>query len=146
MTPLIPSATPAKHGGYALALVCGPVGAWLTLQIGLGLRATACTPSALLTLLVLAPVAEETVFRLGLHDWLLSKFQAQIGPVSLANVLVALIFGTVHALNHGSGLMLLSAVPALVFGWLWEASARRLIMPVSAHAWYNLCIVLASCQ
>jgi membrane protease YdiL (CAAX protease family) len=145
MTPLISSAAYSKPAAYALALVCGPIGAWLTLQLGLGLRATACAPGALFTLLVLAPIAEETVFRFGLHNWLLTKFEARIGAVSLANLLVALTFGVLHALNHGTTLMLLSAVPALMLGWLWESSGRRLLVPVLVHAWYNLCVVLASC-
>jgi membrane protease YdiL (CAAX protease family) len=145
MTPLRPPTARSNHAVYALALVGGPVGAWLALQIGLGLRDAACAPAALFTLLVLAPIAEETVFRFGLHRWLLGKSWAQPGGISLANVLVALIFGLLHALTHGSPLMLLTAAPALVVGWLWEASGQRLIVPVLVHAWYNLCITLASC-
>jgi membrane protease YdiL (CAAX protease family) len=131
--------------GYAAAVVGGPLGAWLIVQAGLGLGRAACAPTALLTLLVLAPIIEETVFRFGLHNWLAAKFDAQLGSLSLANVLVAGVFGSLHALHQGSAWMLLTAVPALVFGWMWELSGRRLIVPVLVHAWYNLCITLASC-
>ena len=85
------------------------------------------------------------MFRFGVHSWFASNFRGGIGCLSLANVLVAIIFGTLHALHQGSILMLLTAVPALMFGWVWELSAGRLIVPILTHAWYNLCIVLASC-
>jgi membrane protease YdiL (CAAX protease family) len=132
--------------GYAAAVLGGPLGAWLLVQAGWGLRNAACAPNALLTLLVLAPIIEETVFRFGLHNWFAAKFHGRVACLSLANVLVALVFGGLHALHQGSAMMLLTAVPALVFGWMWELSGRQLIVPVLVHAWYNLCITLASCQ
>jgi membrane protease YdiL (CAAX protease family) len=146
MTPALPPAHQSKLVAYAAAAACGPLGACLMLQIGLGLRSAGCAPSALLTLLVVAPIAEETVFRLGLHNWLAAKLSARVGCLSLANVLVAVVFGSLHALHQGSALLLLTAAPALVFGWMWELSGRRLMVPVLLHAWYNLCIALASCQ
>ncbi|MEI8029738.1 MAG: JDVT-CTERM system glutamic-type intramembrane protease [Comamonadaceae bacterium] len=145
MNPALAPACRSKLVAYSVAAACGPLGAWLLLQIGLGLRSAACAPGALLTLLVIAPIAEETVFRLGLHNWLAAKWNAQVGCLSLANVLVAIVFGSLHALHQGSALLLLTAAPALVFGWMWELSGRRLMVPVLLHAWYNLCIALASC-
>jgi membrane protease YdiL (CAAX protease family) len=146
MTPALPSACRSKLVAYAAAAACGPLGAWLMLQMGLGLRSAACAPSALLTLLIIAPIAEETVFRLGLHNWLATRLNAHVGCLSLANVLAAVVFGGMHALHQGSALLLLTAAPALVYGWMWELSRRRLMVPVLLHAWYNLCITLASCQ
>jgi hypothetical protein len=145
MTEPKPLALQAKRAAYALAFACGPVGAWIALQIGLGLPTAACTPLPLLSLLLIAPIAEETVFRRGLQNWLLEKITLRFGPLSLANALVALIFGSLHALHQGSALMLVTVVPALVFGWLWELSGRRLLIPILFHAWYNLCVALASC-
>ncbi len=136
----------SRFAAYGLAGVCGPVGAWLALQIGIGLGATGCTPTALLTLLLIAPIAEETVFRLGLHNWLLTRLQTRWGALSLANVLVALLFAALHALHQDSIRMLLTAAPALLLGWLWERSGRRLQVPIVVHAWFNLCLVLASCR
>ena len=136
----------SRFAAYGLAGVCGPVGAWLALQIGIGLGATGRTPTALLTLLLIAPIAEETVFRLGLHNWLLTRLQTRWGALSLANVLVALLFAALHALHQDSIRMLLTAAPALLLGWLWERSGRRLQVPIVVHAWFNLCLVLASCR
>lgn len=115
-------------------------------RIGLSLQSAACAPIGLLTLLVIAPIIEETVFRYGLQNWLNASFPTGVGCVSLANVMVALIFGAMHSLHQGSIWMLLTTVPALLFGWVWELSAGRLIVPVLLHAWYNLCIVLLSCH
>jgi membrane protease YdiL (CAAX protease family) len=134
-----------KIAACAFLLGCGPFGAWLALQLGLGIGNARCGPFALLILLVIAPAAEETVFRFGLHRWLGGKLQARAGSLSLANVLVALLFGSLHAVHQGSPLMFLTAVPALILGWSWELSAGRLVVPVLLHAWYNLCIVVASC-
>ncbi len=103
---------------YGLVFACGPVGAWLALHSGIGLGAASCTPTALLTLLLIAPIAEETVFRLGLHNFLLNRFQMRWGALSLANALVAVVFSALHALHQGSIRMLLTAVPALLLGWL----------------------------
>ena len=145
MTPLLPALRRPLFAAYGLAFACGPVGAWLALYIGIGLGATACTPPALLTLLLIAPIAEETVFRLGLHNWLLERLPTRWGALSLANVLVAVVFAALHALHQGSLGMLLTAAPALMLGWLWERSGRRLQVPIAAHAWFNLCLTLASC-
>ena len=145
MSPLIHPVHQSRLAAYGLACICGPVGAWLALALGLGLGATACTPAALLTLLLIAPIAEETVFRLGLHNCLLDRFPTRWGALSLANAGVAVVFAALHALHQGSIGMLLTAAPALLLGWLWERSGRRLQVPIAAHAWFNLCLVLASC-
>jgi membrane protease YdiL (CAAX protease family) len=145
MTQPVYSSRQFIFASYGVAFACGPLGAWMTLRLGLGLPSTACAPVALLTLLVIAPVVEEIVFRLGLQNWLAARSSTHIGGLSLANGLGALAFGSLHALHQGSAWMLLTAVPALVLGWVFELSGRRLTVPVLLHAWYNLCITLASC-
>jgi membrane protease YdiL (CAAX protease family) len=145
MTQPVYPARQLKLACYGVAFACGPLGAWLTLRLGLGLHGATCAAGALLTLLVIAPVVEEIVFRRGLQNWLAARFSAHIGGLSLANGLVALTFGSLHALHQGSAWMLLTAAPALVLGWMFELSGRRLTVPVLLHAWYNLCITLASC-
>ncbi len=141
-----PASRRMQGAAYAAAVACGPVGAWLALELGLGLRQAACTPVALLTLLLIAPIAEETVFRLGLHQALLKRCKAQWGALSLANAGVALAFAALHALHQGSAWMWLTIAPALLLGWLWELGAQRLRVPVLFHAWFNLCLILASCR
>ena len=131
--------------GYLLAVACGPLGAWAAMQTGLALPGSACGASALLILLLAAPVLEESIFRGGLHAWLARRAPARLGCLSLANLVVAGVFGAMHAIHQQSSLMLLSAAPALMMGWVWELSGARLLAPVLLHAWYNLCIVVLSC-
>lgn len=146
MSQALPASRHLQSAAYAAAVACGPAGAWLALQIGLGLRPAGCTPVAWITLLLIAPVAEETVFRLGLQQALLKRSKLHWGALSLANAVVALAFAALHALHQGSVWMLLTIAPALLLGWLWELSGGRLRLPVLFHAWFNLCLVLASCR
>jgi len=145
MTQPLTCARIPKLAAYVLAVGCGPVGAWLMMQTGLNLGNAACASTGLLTLLLVAPVAEEIVFRYGLQRWLAIKFTAKVSDLSLANVNTAIIFAMLHALHQRNALMLLTFVPSLFFGWVWELSAARLIVPILLHAWYNLCLVIASC-
>jgi membrane protease YdiL (CAAX protease family) len=130
---------------YALILGLGPLGAWVATHIGMELNGTACHSMALLTLLLLAPVAEETVFRLGLQRWIHTRLSMSAGPLSMSNLLTAVVFGSLHALHHGNPLMMLTMFPSLVFGWIWENKAKQLRYPVLVHAWYNLCLVISGC-
>jgi membrane protease YdiL (CAAX protease family) len=130
---------------YALILGLGPVGAWVATHIGMELNGTACHSTALLTLLLLAPAAEETVFRLGLQRWIDARLSMSAGPLSMSNLLTAVVFGSLHALHHGTPLMVLTMFPSLVCGWVWENNAKQLRYPVLVHAWYNLCLVISGC-
>jgi membrane protease YdiL (CAAX protease family) len=140
--PCLPFATT-----LAVAVACGPIGAWIAWLAGLGLRDGGCSARAAVMLLVVAPALEEVVLRAGLHAWLSRQWSNHaLGCFSLANVLVALVFAALHAMNQASLPILATAVPALLIGWAWEAGAGRLLVPVLLHAWYNLCLVVASCQ
>lgn len=124
----------------------GPLGAELARQAGLGLQPTTCKPGSGFILLVLAPLAEEIIFRRGLHAWLATRLTRMWHGVSLPNLLVALLFGLLHALRHGSAAMLLTALPALLIGLAWERSGRQLRVAVAVHAWYNASLMLLSCN
>ncbi|HSV69840.1 MAG TPA: JDVT-CTERM system glutamic-type intramembrane protease [Methylibium sp.] len=87
---------------------------------------------ALATTLAVAPLLEEIVFRLGLHDALLKRW----GPGWRANAAVALAFGVAHALLRSPGLGLGVLLPALVIGGVYERW-RRLWPCVLLHAAFN---------
>jgi membrane protease YdiL (CAAX protease family) len=139
-TPSIRQAAP-----YVLILALGPFGAWAAIHLGLAVGSAACDARALAILLLLAPLAEEAVFRLGVQRWLQARLPSRTGYLSRANLLTAVLFGGLHALHQGAPLMALTLLPALVCGWVWEQSAQRLRYPVLVHCWYNLCLVLPSC-
>jgi membrane protease YdiL (CAAX protease family) len=82
---------------------------------------------------------------LGIQRWLQTRFVWRAGHLSQANLLTALIFGSLHALHQSVPLMFLTMLPSLVLGWVWEKSAERLQYPVLLHSWYNLCLVIPSC-
>jgi membrane protease YdiL (CAAX protease family) len=117
----------------------------MAIHLNIGLAGAKCQATGLLVLLLLAPLVEETVFRLGLQRWLQGRINARIGPLSLANLLSSVVFAGLHVLRHGAPLMALTMMPALVFGWAWENSGGRLRYPVLIHGWYNLCLVVPSC-
>jgi uncharacterized protein len=131
--------------GLALSLLLAVPGAWLARDIGLGLPAKACGPTAMLSLLLLAPMLEEYLLRSGLHAWLLQRWPQRLGGLSLANALCAAVFAIGHALRQNSG-MLATVLPALWLGWLWERSGQRLLWPVLSHALFNAALLVWSCQ
>ncbi len=96
-------------------------------------------PAALATTLLLAPLLEEVVFRLGLHAALLKR----LGPGWRANALVALAFGLAHALLRSPALGLGVLAPALAIGWVYERW-RRLWPCVALHAAFNAAWLLAA--
>nr|WP_247740029.1 JDVT-CTERM system glutamic-type intramembrane protease [Endozoicomonas sp. G2_2] len=83
------------------------------------------------------PLLEEIVFRLGVHDALATRLPGRVGALTRANLLTAACFALAHLLQHPPGWALATFVPALVYGALWERH-RRLFVPVSVHAFYNL--------
>ncbi len=83
-------------------------------------------------LLALAPLAEESIFRAGLHETLLRHGQARW----LANALTALAFGAAHVALRGDPAALAVALPALLIGAVYERT-RRLWHCVALHAAMN---------
>jgi membrane protease YdiL (CAAX protease family) len=83
-------------------------------------------------LLVIAPLAEEIVFRLGLQEALLRRGLAPLA----ANVLTAVAFALAHLPAHSWVWSMLTFAPALALGALY-ARKRQLAPCVVLHAAMN---------
>ena len=83
-------------------------------------------------LLVLAPLIEEAVFRAGLQEALLRRWNAPLW----ANVFTALAFGLAHAAVRGDAAGFAVAVPALLIGAVY-GRWRQLRLCVALHAAMN---------
>lgn len=88
---------------------------------------------AAITLLVIAPCLEETVFRAGLHEALLRR---PVTSAALANLTVALVFGIAHAALQQTAWALAVALPAAAIGLLYQRT-RSLPACIAAHAAMN---------
>jgi len=88
-------------------------------------------------LLVAAPVLEETVFRAGLQQTLLERFQRR-GPVGAhgAGVLTGLAFAAWHVAARPSWLAATTLFPALAIGWLYQRR-RSVGACIGLHAIFN---------
>lgn len=132
MSPLRAIARPPTGWGAAAAAVFAALLLVALLAPAVAGLAPDLGAMRLLTLLVLAPVLEETVFRLGLHETLLRRGWRLWG----ANATVAAAFGLAHALVQGApGAW--AALPALLIGLSYGRN-RRLAPCVILHAAMNL--------
>ena len=94
-------------------------------------------PAPLLTLLLIAPVAEEVVFRSGLQETLLQRLNGRRPAGALAaNVLTAVAFAGVHLALRPGLLAGLTVLPALLVGWAYQRQ-RRLAPCIALHALFN---------
>lgn len=89
-------------------------------------------PMRLATLLLIAPLAEETLFRAGLQEALLRRGR----PRWLANGLTAAAFALAHALAWGEIAAVAVAAPALALGACY-GRWRRLRWCIALHALMN---------
>ncbi len=105
----------------------------LTVMAALGMLVVLALAPRSVVLLLVAPVLEEIVFRLGLQQRLLTA-----GSVPMAaNLLTALAFGLVHAFSRNWALGVAVLLPALAIGWIYQR--RRSVLPcIAAHAGMNL--------
>lgn len=113
-------AAPAALGAVALLVLAAAAGA-----AGVG-------PARVAVLLLVAPLAEEALFRAGLHEALLRRAWSP----ALANGATALAFGLAHGLLRGDALAVAVALPALCIGLLYGRT-RRLLPCVALHALMN---------
>jgi len=134
-----------RAGGVALVLLAAPCVAalWAGQRPSHG---TLAWP-ALLALLVVAPVAEEWVFRAGLQDWLERRAAARSAwsPRSRAAAAIgcsSVVFALCHVAGQGTWWALATFVPSLALGMFYKAGGLRLA--IAGHAWFNLCFVLAA--
>lgn len=97
-----------------------------------------------LALLLASAVLEEVIFRLGIHESLLQRFEFSraasvvIGVrVSVANAITASLFALAHALFRSWTLGLAVVPAALALGWVYERY-RRVWPCIALHALMNL--------
>ena len=95
----------------------GSAGLAVAALVALGVAAVSAEPEMrrLWVLLLLAPLAEEVVFRTGLQESLLRRLRSPLA----ANALTALAFAAAHALARGDVASIVVAVPALLLGALY---------------------------
>lgn len=106
-----------------------------------GTLALATVPGAAtfhwVALLVVAPIAEEVVFRAGLHDALLHRWHDKGGFATvLVNVVTAIAFAAAHVAARGDIAAAATLWPALAIGWLYQKQ-RRLVPCIALHALFN---------
>ncbi|OYT99267.1 MAG: hypothetical protein CFE40_05200 [Burkholderiales bacterium PBB1] len=110
---------------------------WLCAGLGLlvvmlGPRAPVMPAGSVIWLIAGAPVVEEVIFRLGLHQELLTRLRS----APMANAFTALAFAAAHGLSRGTPQSLLTLLPALAIGAIYQRS-RRLAPAVALHAAFN---------
>ena len=86
---------------------------------------------------LLYPVVEELVFR-GLLQDLAHRYLKPwwLGPLSHANLLVSLVFTSLHFINHPPVWAASVFVPSLIFGFFRDRTGG-LSAPVLLHVFYN---------
>ncbi len=115
---------PAAASALPLALLAAAFGCAL---IALGVPAWRA-----LVLLLLAPAAEELVFRAGLHEALLRR---AVTP-ALANAAVAVVFALAHMATRPFPAAATVILPALAIGWVYQRT-RSVALCVALHATMN---------
>ncbi|HRI17400.1 MAG TPA: JDVT-CTERM system glutamic-type intramembrane protease [Burkholderiaceae bacterium] len=114
------------------------------LPLGGALALLAGGHSALATLLILAPLVEEIVFRAGLQEALL-RHAVRPDAAWIANALTALAFSAAHLALRPGVAAALTVLPALACGHLYEQ--RRQVAPCAAlHSLFNAVWLLATAR
>jgi membrane protease YdiL (CAAX protease family) len=122
---------PAAHHLTAAGASLAVAGLAIALA-GFGAATFGSSGARIAVLLVIAPLVEESLFRAGLHEWLLRRRTAPWA----ANLATALAFGAMHALVRADAAALFVVVPALVIGQVY-GMRRRLRDCVVLHAAMN---------
>jgi len=89
---------------------------------------------AALSLLVLAPMLEEIVFRGGVQEWLMSRLGDS--RVVMAAPLTATLFAAAHVVARPTLGSVLTVLPALAIGVIYQR-CRRLAPCIAAHVVFN---------
>jgi membrane protease YdiL (CAAX protease family) len=90
-------------------------------------------------LVLVAPVLEELVFRRAIQGMALRYpvgRRSALG-ISLANILAASLFATLHFISHQSPAALLTFFPGVVFGFFRDRYGS-VVPAIALHAYYNL--------
>jgi membrane protease YdiL (CAAX protease family) len=126
---------------FWLALFAGPL-CWLLLFLLLRPAPPRWSwplesPAGYLLPVLVYPVLEEIIFR-GLLQELVQEYLSRraLGPFSLANLIISLVFTGFHFLNHTPVWAALVFLPSLVFGFFKDRHGT-LTAPILLHAFYN---------
>ena len=113
----------ATSGGVGF----GRAGGWSALPLGVLMAVVGAAAlhegvavGRIVMLLLVAPIAEEALFRAGLHEALLRR----VATPWLANLATAFAFAAAHALYRGDASALLVLIPALLIGVLYQRTRR----------------------
>ena len=102
-----------------------------------GLLAVSMAPARWSALLLLAPVAEEVIFRAGLQETLLRHLgRRHAAGARVANVVTSLAFAAAHLPLRPGAMSALTVLPALLIGWVYQRQ-RRLLPCVALHSVFN---------
>lgn len=122
---------PPADSDTSARLLCS--GAFVAALVWLIARKPLAVPSwPALWLLAGAPVVEEVIFRLGLQQELLTRLKS----APMANAATALVFALAHGLSQGTEQSLLTLLPALALGSVFQRS-RRVAPCIALHAAFN---------
>ncbi len=105
----------------AIASASLPLAGAVLLLSALALAAAGHAWQRLAMLLLIAPLLEEAVFRAGVQEALLRRWQDRPW---LANVATALAFGLAHAAVRGDAAACAAALPALLVGAVYQRTGR----------------------
>jgi membrane protease YdiL (CAAX protease family) len=126
----------------SLSRVAAPgelVALWIAAAGALALIAS--DQAAIARLLVLSPVAEETIFRAGLQE---SLHRSALAP-TLANAAAALAFAAAHVALRPGLAAALTLLPALACGALY-ARCRRVAPCIALHSLFNAIWLLGAAR
>ena len=113
-----------------------PIPFWLFLGAG-NISWAAEQSTALITVCLIYPIAEELLFRGTIQRWLNSKSRHVFWHVSLANVLTSILFMLSHFVNHSPLWALATFIPSLAFGYIMDRH-KTVLAPAALHISYNL--------
>ena len=92
--------------------------------------------------LLLAPVAEELIFRGVIQHILIRKMGRdgirRVGLISNPNLITSILFSGYHFVEHTPIVALGTIFPSLIFGILYEESRYKLRYPIAMHGFYNI--------
>lgn len=97
-------------------------------------------PLLVLMLFVVRPVLEELVFRGLFQGWLIKykRFKYEVIGISLANIVVSILFALFHFMSHSLFMAMLVFIPSVVFGYFRDRFHGRLMPSISLHCFYNI--------